>query len=140
MRAILGLMVKRLFPLLVALVVAGAPVALEACQIVCASTSVMAAADAHHGHDHGTKADGSCHEVPPATHHLTPQSPACDHDGKATVPSVVVARNSETAPQLAAVVPPLDDLVVVRRATFVHIRQALRPDRLESRLARPLRV
>lgn len=136
-------MVKRLFSLLVALAIVGAPVALEACQIVCASTLVhpMAAHDTHQAHHHHvTAADKSCHEPRAAPHRLSPQAPPCDHDGEATVPSVAAARASDGVLLHAAAVPPIADVVVAAASTFVPTRQSTLPDRLENRLARPLRI
>ncbi len=135
-------MVKRLFSLVVALAIAAAPVALEACQIACASTSVhpMAANDAHQAHHHhATGADRSCHEPPTAPHHLSPQAPPCDHNGEATVLSVTAAP-SDGALLYAAAVPPIADVVSAGASAFVSIRRSTLPDRLEIRLASPLRI
>jgi hypothetical protein len=137
-------MVKRLFSLVVALAIAGAPVALEACQIACTSTSVhpVVAHDtqpAHHHHPTG--AHGSCHEPRAAPHHLSPQAPACDHDdSEATVRSVTAARTSDGVLLYAAAVPPIADLGSAAASAFVPIRQSTLPDPLEIRVASPLRI
>jgi len=136
-------MVKRLFSLLVALAIAGAPVALEACQIACATTSVrpMAEHDAHQGHHHhSTAAGGSCHEPPATAHHVSPQAPPCDHDGEATVASVTAARTSDGVLLYAAALPPIADVVFAPSSPFLPTRQLTLPDRLEIRLASPLRI
>jgi hypothetical protein len=136
-------MVKRLFSLVVALAIAGAPVALEACQIACASMSSHPThAHAMHRvhHHHATAADESCHETAVAPHQLSPQAPACDHDAEATVPTVAAARTSDGVPLIAATVPPVADVVFVHASTFVQARQSALSDRLEIRLASPLRI
>jgi hypothetical protein len=136
-------MVKRLFSLVVALAIAGAPVALEACQIACASRSVypIAAHDTHQGHHHhATAADGSCHELPAAPNHLSPQAPPCDHDGEATAPSVTAARAPDSVLLYAAAVPPIANVVFAAPSTFVPIYQSPLPDRAEIRLVSPLRI
>ena len=136
-------MVKRFFSLVVALAIAGAPAALEACQIACASTAVlpMAAHDAHQAHHHhAPAADKPCHELPAAPHHLSPQAPPCDHDGEATVPSVTAARTFDVVLLYAVAVPPIADVVSTTAATFVPTPQSTLPERLEIRLASPLRI
>lgn len=136
-------MLKRLFSLVVALAIAGAPLALEACQIACASTPIhpMAAHDAHlNHHHHGTAAGGSCHEPPATPHHLSPQAPPCDHDGEANVPSVTAARTSDCILLHAAEVQSIADVVFTAVPTFVPSGQSTLPDRLGIRLASPLRL
>jgi len=136
-------MVKRLFSLAVALAIAGAPVALEACQVACASLLAhpTAAHDAQQGHHHhAAAADGICHERPAAPHHLSPQPPLCDHGGEATVPGVIAARNSDGVLFYAAAAPPIADVVFAAAPTFVPIHQSTSSDRLEIRLASPLRI
>jgi hypothetical protein len=138
-------MVNRLFSLVVALAIAGAPVAMEACQIVCASTSVhpMEAHGPHQAHHHhAAAADGSCHESPAAPYHLSPQAPPCDHDGRteAAVPSVTAARASDAVLLCAAAVPSIADGGLAAASTLVPNRQSALPDRLEIRLATPLRI
>jgi hypothetical protein len=136
-------MVKRLFALVIALAIASAPAALEACQIGCASISVhqMAAHDAHLDHQHhGAAGGGLCHE-PSATHqHLSSQAPPCEHDGKATVVSVTAARPSDGALLYAAAAPSIADVVFASALTVVPTSHSPLPDRLGIRLASPLRV
>ena len=137
-------MVKRLFSLVVALAIAGAPVALEACQIGCEAASVhpMVAHDTHQAHHHhATNARESRHELPAAPHHVSPYAPPCDHDGEATVASVATARTAFDSVLLHAVaVSPIADVVLAARSTIAAPRQLTLPDRLEIRLARPLRI
>ena len=135
-------MVKRLFSLVVALAIVGAPVALEVCQFVCASTLVhpTGALDTHEAHHHhATAADKGGHE-PPAAHHLSPHAPPCDHDAEATVPSVTAARASDGVSLYAAAVPPIAGVLFAAAATLVPTRQSALPGRLEIRLAIPLRI
>ena len=135
-------MVRRLFSLVVALVIAAAPVALEACQIACESTSVHPIA-AHHTqahHHHATTADESCHELPAAPHYVSPQAPPCDHDGEATVAGVAAARTSDSVLLCAAAVSPVADVVFAPAPAIVPAGQSTLPDRLEIRLASPLRI
>jgi hypothetical protein len=136
-------MARRLFSLVVALAIAGAPVALEACQIACASTVVpsTAAHDAHQAHHHhATPAERPCHEAPAAPHHLSPEAPPCDHDDAATVPSVTVARTSDVVLLYAAAIPPIADVASTTASAIVPTPQSTLPERLEIRLARPLRI
>ena len=137
-------MVKRLFSLVVTLAIAGAPVALEACQIACASTTVhpLAVQDAHQAHHrHATGDDRPCHEQAPATHQVSADVPPCDHDGEATVASVTAARTSSDGVLLyAAAPPPIADVVFATASTFFSERRPSLTDRLEIRLASPLRI
>ena len=136
-------MLKRLFSLIVALAIAGAPVALEACQIACASTSAhpMSAHDSHHDHDHhATAAGGTCHESPGTPHQASPQAPPCNHDGETTVASVTAARTSDVVFLGVAAVTLFVDVVIAASPTFVSSGQSTLPDRLEIRLAGPLRI
>jgi len=136
-------MVKRLFTLVLALALAGSPVALEACQIACSSTLAdpMTAHDTHQGHHHhATPADGSGHESPAAPHHLSPQVPPCDHAGDTTIPSVTAARTSDGVLLDAVAVPPIEDVVLAGAATGAAAARLTLPDRLEIRLASSLRI
>jgi hypothetical protein len=136
-------MVRRLSSLVIALAIAGAPVALEACQIACASTTVhpMAAHDARPApHHHATPVDRPCHEHAPATHQLSPDVPPCDHDGEAIAASVTAARTSDGVLLYAVAAPAVADVVFAAASTFVPTRQSTLPDRLEIRLATPLRI
>lgn len=134
-------MVKRLFSLVVALAIAGAPVAPEACQIACASTTVHPMAAAHHAHhDHATADGRPCHEQPRPTHQLAPHVPPCDHDGEATVASVAAARTSDGVLLYAVAAPPSADVVFAGASTVLPDNRPALTDRLEIRLASPLRI
>src|SRR5262249_36892526 len=124
-----------------ALAVAGVPLALEACQIVCVSSSSdpTPAHDTHQAHHHRAVATrGSCHETAPPR--VSSHAPACDHEGEATVPSIIAGRTSDTVMQLAGTVRLVDDVVPVRTSTAVQARQGSSPDRLDIRRASPLRI
>src|SRR3954452_12423563 len=97
-------MVKRLLPLIVALAVAGAPVALEACDAACAwATPATAIADAtsvstvtaagHPCHGNGAVDDAqSSHALNACGHRIGDQLPASTAaDGRATGAAVPVA-------------------------------------------------
>src|SRR5687768_1595233 len=70
---ILNVMRRRLLALVLGLIVAGAPQALEVCQFVCAGATAGAAAEGHHGH--------SCPHSPAPSAATTFQSVphACGH-------------------------------------------------------------
>jgi hypothetical protein len=133
-------MVKRLFALVIALAIASAPAALEACQIACASISVhRMAAHLDHQH-HGAAGGGSCHDPRATSHHLSSQAPPCGHDGEATVVSVTAPRPSNGASLHAAAAPPIANVVFASALTFVPTGQSPLTDRLGLRIASPLRV
>jgi hypothetical protein len=144
MRAILDSVATRLFSLGVALAIAGAPIALEACQIACGSMPAQPAAVQHahvHGDHHAAAAShASHHDAPAPPHRLLPQSAACDHDGDATAPSIVAARNSDGGLLAASPVVPGDEVVPAGATALVRIPRSTLPDCLGIRLASPLRV
>jgi hypothetical protein len=129
-------MVKRMFPLLLALAVAGAPVALEACQVACASTSAHTAMTQ-------AKHDGAhlCHEdaVKPGPQ-LSDVPHACDHDSdQPSTPSIASARSTRVVP-LALNLTNTAIVASVPTATFFP---ALGPRLLQSAgfpLPIPLRI
>ncbi len=135
-------MVKRLFSLIVALAIAGPPLALEACQIACTSTSAhpMAAHGTHHDDHHHAAAGETCHELPVTPQQLSPHAPPCNHDGEATVASVTAARTSDGVLLGPAAAPAIANVVVAASPTFVPLLQSPLPERLEIRLASPLRI
>jgi hypothetical protein len=99
-------MLKRLLPLVIALAVAGAPVALEACQVVC-SSSMAHPAMAHTAMDHAGHDDGhACHDAAVGTGPQLSQGPhTCDHsrDGQPPAPNVVAPQPTAIAVALALV-------------------------------------
>ena len=143
MRGILDPMMKRLFALVVALAVVSAPVALEVCQITCASKGIQPsmphAAEGHAAHHHVPAHHGSCHEQRGTTHQLSPLSGPCDHGADAT-PSLVAARNSNRGVSLLAAVPPIDSIRLVPTRELISVRESAWSDRLGIPLAVPLRV
>jgi len=141
MRGILDTMVKRLFALVVALIVVSAPVALEVCQITCESKAMppsIGAARDHAGHHHMAEDHASCHEHGGAPQ-LSRDSVPCDHGTEAT-PSLVAARNSDAAVSLLAALPLNHSIATVETRGRVSVRQSAWPDRLVLALAIPLRV
>jgi hypothetical protein len=143
MHVILIVMVKRLFSLVVALVIGGAPAALEVCQITCESKvahparASAAHEDADHHHDNASH--GSRRETPPAPHLL--QTHPCDHDRAVAEPGVAAGRDSDRVPMPVAVrVPGTDDLAPVRPATLVHAARLTLSGCPEVRFSLPLRI
>ena len=122
MRCILDQMMKRLLPLLVALAVGGAPVALEACQVACASP-VGHAGMSHPAMSHATHDGGqSCHDDATMRGPRLSQLPhTCDHDGEdqSPAPSVGATQTSIVAIPLALVSGSGAALVAVLPALFV---------------------
>ena len=135
-------MLKRLCSVVVALAIAGVPVGLVACQIACASTVAhpMDAHDVHQVHHHVTAASGTCHEPPAAAPLMSPQAPPCNHDSEVAVARVTAARASDAVSPGAAAASPIADVVVAASPTFLPSRQSMLLERLEIRLARPLRI
>jgi hypothetical protein len=136
-------MMKRLSALVVALAVVSAPVALEVCQITCESKgmqpSMQHGAQDHVAH-HQTPADhAACHEHGGTTHQLSPVNGLCDHSTEST-PSLVAARNTDTAVSLLATVPSIDSLGLVATADRISVRESEWFQPLARPLAIPLRV
>ncbi|HEY7190470.1 MAG TPA: hypothetical protein VH436_28155 [Vicinamibacterales bacterium] len=141
MRGILDSMVTRFFSLVVALAIAGAPAALEACQIACASTQPTPAHDMHQAHHHHSAAAAeSWHEAPAPADRLSPHAPACDHNDGATILSTIAGRASDTVMLLAAPVPPFSRVVHDDAFTAGHVDRAAPPDHPGIRVASPLRI
>jgi hypothetical protein len=142
-RAILNLMIRRVAALLIALVVAAAPIALEACQITCASSSTpsrgMQPSDAHPMHHDGDPPRRSCHETGKSAHTLSPGSPPCEHNDAVISWSVVTTRPEMVTSAPVHVVT--FDLADTARAFFAdrgHVVVAV--NRLELRFSSPLRI
>ncbi len=136
-------MVRRVLSLAVALAIAGAPVALQACALACGSTLArpMASHDTHDAHDQPAAAtDSSCHEPSGPALILSPQAPHCDHDGEASVARVAAVHVSDGLLLAAAAIRPVTDSVAAAATTSVAIRQATLSDRRALRLASPLRI
>jgi len=136
-------MIKRLFALVVALAVVSAPVALEVCQVTCESKGMQPSMP-HGAHDHvahhHTPADhAACHEHGGTPHHLSPVSGLCDH-GTESTPSLVAARNTDTAVSLLATLPSIDSSGLVATADRISVRESAWSQPLARPLAVPLRV
>jgi hypothetical protein len=97
-------MLRRIAPLLLALAVAGAPVALELCQIACASLAPQPdAATAAHGH---SSHSASCHDTAESPAPLSFHAQPCGHgDDLSPTPAIGSARHSAAGASAAAAVP-----------------------------------
>ena len=142
-RVILNLMMKRVAALLIALVVAVAPIALEACRITCASSSTpsraMQVAPVHPMHHGSDPPRPSCHETGKPADTVSPGSPPCEHTDAVISSSVVTTRPETIASTPVQVVT--FDLADTDRPFFAdrgHVVVAV--NRLELRLSSPLRI
>src|SRR5262249_11420320 len=112
---------------LVALVMAGAPVAREICQITCHSAATQSAA-AH-----------VCHEQSGASHHVLAQHGACDHEAEITAPGVAGRQSHGDGCD-----PPLAPAIT--SAAFVQDHASISPplvtsrDRVTTPFTTPLRI
>jgi hypothetical protein len=140
---ILDPVVKRLLALMVALAVVSGPVALAVCQITCESKAAQPlrshAADGHAAHHHMPTGHAACPEHAETQSQLSPVEGPCDH-GAETPPSLVAARNVDTAVSLVATLPTVDSIRFVPTHDFLFVRQPAWLDRLAIPLAAPLRV
>jgi hypothetical protein len=136
-------MMKRLFALVVALAVVSAPVALEICQVTCESKGMQPSmphgAQDHVAHHHTPVDHVACHEHSGSPHRLSPVDGLCDPSTEST-PSLVAARNTDTAVSLLATVPPIDSFDLVATADRVSVRESAWSQPLPRPLAVPLRV
>jgi hypothetical protein len=132
-------MIKRVLFVLIAVAIAGAPVALAVCEVTCASMS------AHRMHvevtltQHSAAHHGSCHEAARSPQQLSPHTRPCDHDG-AIPASVAAARNSIVVVPLAIAPSTTDVLARDRLLTSFQLHEPPSPDRIDIRLARSLRI
>jgi hypothetical protein len=142
-RGILDPMMNRLFALVVALAVVSAPVALEVCQLTCESKGMQPSMphgeQDHVAHHHAPTEHAACHEHGGTTHQLFPVNGLCDHS-TASTPSLVAARNNDTAVSLLATVPSIDSFGLVARGDRISVRESARSQPLARPLAIPLRV
>jgi hypothetical protein len=136
-------MMKRLFALVVALAVVSAPVALEVCQLTCESKGMQPSmphgALAHVAHHHTPADHAACHEHGGTAHQLSPVNGLCDHSTE-SIPSLVAARNTDTAVSLLATVPLIDTCGLVATADRISARESAWSQPLARPLAIPLRV
>jgi hypothetical protein len=134
MTAILGNMVRRCLPIVLAVIVATAPVALDVCQLTCAS----AMAQSHSSHE----AYGhSCHEDVHATGtHVRSVPHACGHsDELPGGPSVSVPTVSAQLP-LAVVGLGIADISVHRSQRYWSLGGANFLLRADTRTSSSLRI
>ena len=111
--AIVDPMVRRFFPLLLALVVAGAPTALAVCQADCATTHLPHAhegANGHACHDDGTGSGAGMQGVPRP----------CSHSDELAATSGATAQASAASACVAVTTP--GPLVVSRLALLTNWR------------------
>jgi hypothetical protein len=90
-------MVRRFFPLFLALIVAGAPTALAMCQADCAAAT-------HSSHAHHGSTGPACHDdgsIPGVTMRGVP--PPCGHSGELPAASAVTVQASTFSPSFLAV-------------------------------------
>jgi hypothetical protein len=137
-------MVRRLFSFAVVLAIAGAPVALAACDITCRSRSEQAA-PAHHTGSHANHHEVSaprvsCHEAPAVPFQLVPHGRPCDHDEDATTLSLVAARHSDGVWLFASPVPAFQAIASEGSAAAHSAKAPALTDPLELRLAGSLRI
>lgn len=137
-------MTKRLLALMVALAVVSSPVALQVCQITCESRATQPlrshAANGHAAHHHTPAGHPACPEHAAETQsQLSPVEGPCDH-GAETIPSLIAARNFDTAVSLVATLPTIDSISFVSTHDSLCARQPAWLDRLEIPLAIPLRL
>ena len=134
---------KRLFALVVALAVVSAPVALEVCQVTCESKGMQPSmphgAQDHVAHHHTPADHAACPEHSGTTHQLSPVNGLCDHSTE-TIPSLVAARNTDTAGSLLATVPSIDSFGLVAMTDRISERESAWSQPLARPLAIPLRV
>lgn len=136
-------MMKRLFALVVALAVVSAPTALEICQVTCESKAMQPSmphnAESHAAHHHMPADHAACHEHSGTSQEVSPVNGLCDH-GTESTPSLVAARNSDTAASLLVAVPSIDSISLVPKRDVIYVRDSAWSDRLEVPRAIPLRV
>jgi len=115
-------MVARIVPLLIALSVAGAPVAVEACQVMCAASDHVGmprAAIGHASHDRSHSCHGDNGDAGPR---LSQLPHTCGHDGEEppTAPHISASRISTIATPLAVASGTCAALVRPARGLFVR--------------------
>jgi hypothetical protein len=133
-------MLRRITPLLIALAIAGAPVALELCHIACASLPAqLGIATAAHGDASHT---ASCHEAAELPAPLSLHAHPCGHGDDLPAPAgIESARHSKFGTSLAATVPAIGSIP----ATPLHAHMRPRSGASDRSAARndlilPLRI
>jgi hypothetical protein len=131
---------RRIAPLLLALTVAGAPVALELCHIACASLSSQA--DARTGmHSHAPHM-ASCHDETFSPAPLSLHAHRCDHGNDLPAPAgIASARQDKLFTSLVAAIPLIGSFAGMPPRPHTAV-QSQAPDRSAARIDRilPLRI
>jgi hypothetical protein len=133
-------MLRRLPQLLLAVAIAGAPVALELCQIACASLSAPSGARAG-AHSHAPHA-ASCHDAAESPAPLSLHAHACDHGGDLPTPAgVASARHGRFGVSLAAALALTDSVATtpVKSRRWVRLR-SVHPSAARADRTLPLRI
>jgi hypothetical protein len=136
-------MMTRLAAQVIAVAIAVAPVAQEACRITCASSrlqsSALRASDPHAMHHQSAAAQPSCHDAGSTGQALSPGSTPCDHAAASASASVVTIRADAIASPPVHVVA--SDRADAARATSMNCTGVFLPaDPLQLRLSLTLRI
>jgi len=133
-------MLRRIAPLLLAVAIAGAPVALELCHIACASVS------ARSGGPTGARTRAphaaSCHDAAEAPAPLSLHAHACDHgDDLPTPAGVASARHGRFGASPAAALPLTGGIAAtpVKSRRWLRLR-SVHPSAARADLTLPLRI
>jgi hypothetical protein len=132
-------MLRRIAPLVLALAVAGAPVALELCHIACASRSSQA--DAPTGvHTHAPHV-ASCHEAADSPAPLSLHAHRCDHGDDLPGPAGLGSARQSKLVSLVAAIPLIGSVAgtPVRTATRLQ-PQSSDPSAAQSERVLRLRI
>jgi hypothetical protein len=136
-------MIRRVVPLLIALAVGGAPVALEACQAVCASApahSARTVAQDDAPHQQTASHHPSCHEESAAPQQVSSPTRACDHEDQTTVPGIGAAHHSDRLMLLAMPARAADAVTFGRLLRPAPAHRSASPGGIEISLSTPLRI
>jgi orotidine-5'-phosphate decarboxylase len=136
-------MIRRIVPLLIALAVGGAPVALEACQVVCASApahSARTVAQDDALHHQTASHHPSCHEASGAPQQVSSPTRACDHEDQTTSPGIGAAHHSDRLMLLAMPARTTDAVMFGRPLRRAPAHRSASPGGIEIPLTTPLRI
>jgi hypothetical protein len=132
---ILDEVVRRYLSIVIVLVMAGAPGAVDLCQLTCADRAPSQAS--HAGHDHAT----SHHVDVNRGLHVAPIPHPCDHGDRLPAPLTVSAANAHMPlPLVPAVAGTVLTPLRVPRAYLVASSESSPPRPLEIHVVLPLRI